>query len=337
MSDQQLGLAGARGVRVVITGGTASMTSTPEGLAVSAEGVDALRAVVDAWSAARRVPAEVVLDLPLRDSAEMGPDDWNRWHHQIRAALPSVAGVVLVHGTDSMAYTAAALAFALADAPCPVVLTGSQRAPHEDGSDTATNLRLALDEAASGRPGTSLAFGGRVLAAATAWKRSTTDLDAFTGASGSSTRRSALAPVSRFGGYDAARFVTPVTVTLGGWADQLTWSRRPDAVVLRVLGGGTAPRDDRAVERLHALREEQIAVVAVSQIPGALVDMGRYAAGEGLVRGGVVACGRLTGQAAYAKLHYLLGCGLDYAETVEALATDLVGEGRTGEGVPVRG
>ncbi|MBW9209004.1 asparaginase [Mumia sp. zg.B53] len=323
------GLGGRRGVLVIVTGGTATMSpGSGGGLEVSAEGVDVLRAVVDGWAAVRHVPAELVLDLPLRDSAEMGPQDWNRWQRQIRAALPSVAGVVLVHGTDSMAFSAGALAYALADAPRPVVLTGAQRGPNEPGSDVADNLRLALDAAIEDRPGVSVAFAGRVLAAATAWKRSTTDLDGFAGDPGTSRRRSALLPVDRFQAYAAERFVALATVTLDHWHDQLAWSREPAGVVVRVFGGGTAPRDPVAESRLLDLRDAGIPVVAVSQTPAAVVDLTRYAAGRVLVEGGVVSCGAMTVEAAYTKLHYLLGCGLTYDELTAALAEDLVGEAR---------
>ncbi|MGH1563263.1 asparaginase domain-containing protein [Mumia sp. DW29H23] len=325
------GLAGQRGVLVIVSGGTATMArGAGGGLEVSAEGVDVLRGVVDGWAAVHRVPAELVLDLPLRDSAEMGPEDWTRWHRQIRAALPSVAGVVLVHGTDSMAFSAGALSYALADAPRPVVLTGAQRGPREPGTDVADNLRLALDAAVSGPSGVSLAFAGRILAAATVWKRSTTDLDGFAGEPGTSTRRSTLLPVGRFHGYDADRFVALATVTLEHWHDQLTWSREPAGVVLRVFGGGTAPTDPLAEARLAALAEARIPVVAVSQTPAAEVDLGRYGAGRALVEGGVVSCGAMTVEAAYTKLHYLLGCGLPYEEITQALAEDLVGESRRG-------
>ncbi|WP_370619791.1 asparaginase [Mumia sp. Pv 4-285] len=322
------GLGGVRGVLVIVTGGTATMAEGPSGLEVSTAGVDALRSTVDAWAAARRVPADFVLDLPMRDSAEMGPADWTRWQRRIRAALPSVAGVVLVHGTDSLAYTAGALAFALADAPCPIVVTGAQRGPYERGSDALGNLRHALDTAVSGRAGVCVAFAGRVLAAATAWKRSTTDLDGFAGEEGVSARRSRNVPAGQFHGYDPDRFVALATVTLEHWHDQLTWSRDPAGVVLRVFGGGTVPYDRRAAARLRALREAQVPVLAVSQTPAAFVDLGRYGAGRTLVDGGAVSCGAITVEAAYTKMHFLLGCDLTYATLTRWLAEDLVGESR---------
>lgn len=324
-----LGLAGPRSVLVLVTGGTATMGGGADGLEVTAEGVDGLRAIVDAWSVVRQVPADLVLDHPLRDSAEMGPADWTRWHRQIRAALPSVAGVVVVHGTDSMAFSAAALAFALADAPRPVVFTGAQRGPAEPGSDVADNLRLALDTVVAGRGGVSLAFAGQVRAAATIWKRSTTDLDGFAGLVGTSRRLSLYLPLGGFTGFDEDRFVALATVSLEQWHDQLMWSRPPAGVVLRVFGGGTAPQDKVAYERLAALREAEVPVVAVSQIPAAAVDLRRYAAGRGLLEHGVVSCGCTTTEAAFAKLHYLIASGLPYDEIRRLLAVDLVGEGRS--------
>jgi len=323
------GPAGKRGVLVLVTGGTAAMGGGADGLEVTAEGIDGLRAIVDAWSMAHQVPADVVLDHPLRDSSEMGPADWTRWYRQIRAALPSIVGVVVVHGTDSMAFSAAALAYALADAPRPVVLTGAQRGPAEPDSDVADNLRLALDTVVAGRGGVSLAFAGQVRAAATVWKRSTTDLDGFAGLVGTSRRLSLYLPLATFDGYDEDRFVALATVTLEQWHDQLMWSRTPAGVVLRVFGGGTAPSDKVAFERLAALREAEIPVVAVSQIPAAAVDLRRYAAGRGLLEHGVVSCGCMTAEAAYAKLHHLVASGLPYDEVRHLLAVDLVGEGRT--------
>ncbi|PJJ53389.1 L-asparaginase [Mumia flava] len=314
------------GLLVLVSGGTATMSGVG-GLAVSADGVGVLQAVAERFADEHGTRVGVELDPPMRDSAEMTPDDWDRWRRRIGVALADGVGVVLVHGTDTMAYTAAALAYAHADANGPVVLTGSQRAATAAGSDAAGNLRHALEIAATGTPGVVVAFAGRVLAAATVWKRSTTDVDAFDGLAGRSTRSRAVVP--SFQGYDASRVVEIATVTLGRWHDQLDWAHRPDGVVLRVLGSGTAPADPRAHARLEALRRDGVPVLAVSQIPGALVDLSRYEAGRGLVEAGVVSCGAITAEAAYAKLHYLLGSPGARERLRSLVTTDLVGEARS--------
>lgn len=95
-------------------------------------------------------------------SEDMRPRDWVVIAQAVRGLVAdeSVGGVVVLHGTDTMAYTTAALSFLLADLPIPVVLTGSNVASSEDNSDAATNIRDAFSAASMMPPGVFLCFAG---------------------------------------------------------------------------------------------------------------------------------------------------------------------------------
>ncbi len=100
---------------------------------------------------------------PLRLLSEnLKPSDWIPIAEAVRdlAALDEVAGVVIFHGTDTMAYTAAALSFLLSDLDKPVLLTGSNLPPDQEGSDAARNAQDALVALESLSPGTYIVFAG---------------------------------------------------------------------------------------------------------------------------------------------------------------------------------
>ncbi|RJE82093.1 asparaginase domain-containing protein, partial [Paracoccus onubensis] len=140
-------------ILVLHTGGTIGMAPGPDGLA-PADGVveaavqkllpDATHAVVHTFR-------------PLVDSAEIGPDHWNRMIETIAGFRGS--GVVITHGTDTMAFTGAALCQALAGIGIPVVLCGSMQ-PLNSGGDAEANLALALEAAQWKAAGVWLAFAG---------------------------------------------------------------------------------------------------------------------------------------------------------------------------------
>jgi L-asparaginase len=138
------------------TGGTICMARGPNGLAPSPGILEA--------TLARLVPPEVRMKLitfdPLIDSADIGCEHWNQLIELIIGH--DVAGVVVTHGTDTMAFTGAALSFALDGIGIPVVLTGSMK-PLGEGLQAEDNLRLAIDAATTGPVGVWLAFDGKLL------------------------------------------------------------------------------------------------------------------------------------------------------------------------------
>jgi L-asparaginase/Glu-tRNA(Gln) amidotransferase subunit D len=164
------GLAGGdqKSVGLVLTGGTIGsehpkyFTDARQALAVKPVGVDEVELLNQVWSGP--APLNVHVQSPLRLLSEnLRPDDWIPIAEAARALadMDDVSGVVIFHGTDTMAYTAAALSFLLADIDKPIILTGSNLPPDQEGSDAARNAHDSLVALGSLSAGTYVVFAGR--------------------------------------------------------------------------------------------------------------------------------------------------------------------------------
>ncbi len=277
----------AAGVTLIHTGGTIGMAPTPLGLAPAP-------GLVEAATGAR---ARVVAFDPLLDSAAIGWREWNRMLDAIEAAP---GRVVVTHGTDTLAYTGAALAQARAGRAAPVVLCAAMR-PLGQGGDAEGNLALALE--ADPGPGVWLAFGGRVIPAAGLVKVDSHGADAFR-----SVPQAAL-PVPPARRFRAAR-VAVLTLTPGLPAAMLEAALGTlDACVLRVFGAGTAPPDPALSAAMAAAVARGVRIRAVSACERGGLAPGGYAAGAALWAAGVENGGTETPEAALVRLWLALSAG----------------------------
>ena len=166
-------------IHVTYTGGTIGMVDSPRGLVPGADPENRFDAVL---KEAGESIGDVSLTAlsPLIDSSDATPESWQRIIDDLRAGAPDADAFVVLHGTDTMAHTCAALSYALTDLDRPVVVTGSQLPLGAVGSDAAPNIAGALHAAASRRArGVSLFFGHRLLAGNRAVKASSWAFDAF--------------------------------------------------------------------------------------------------------------------------------------------------------------
>ncbi len=291
---------------VVTTGGTIASTVDADGVSSPTLGGGAL---VGAAAAEAGVRVRVVEALRV-DSSTLTLDDAWTVVTAVHDALadPDVAGVVVLHGTDSLEETAYLLDLHHDDAR-PVVLTGSQRTADHPESDAPANVHYALWAAAS-VTGVVVAFrGGFVHAAGTA-KRHTTELDAFTAPDGPLPR--VLLPradgpwprvdvVAGYPGMDGMLLDACVAAGARG-------------IVLQGLGSGNAtPAVVAAVARA---REAGVAVVLTTRVPAGPVatTYGDGGGGADLAAAGAVPAGRLKAGQARVLLAALLRAGADVAE-----------------------
>jgi L-asparaginase len=281
-------------ILVIHTGGTIGMVPGPEGLAPQAGVVE--RALGSLAPAGARITVDAF--DPLVDSAEMGPAEWNR----IIAAVQGFrgAGVIVTHGTDTMAYTGAALSEALAGIAVPVVLCGAMQ-PLNTGGDAEANLALALDTALKGAGGGAagvwLAFAGRLLPGAGLVKHDSHKADAFR----------AVPQVPTPGPMRPRRFadrrVAILTLSPGMPVPALAaMLDNLDGAVLRVFGAGTAMSDPALHATLSAAVAGGCRLRAVSQCESGGLEPGAYAAGAALWRAGVENGGAETPETALARL-----------------------------------
>ncbi len=160
---------------IINTGGTFSSVESERGLKPGLSSRELLEAM-------RLVAGGIELemeDLFLVDSANIFPDDWRRLAERIYEAAAGYQGIVVIHGTDTMAYTASMLSFMLQNVPIPVVLTGSQLSISHPVADAMENCRCAVHMAAVGHGGVFLAFNRKVMLGVRASKVRTMSFDAF--------------------------------------------------------------------------------------------------------------------------------------------------------------
>ncbi len=363
----------APGVHITYTGGTIGMIDSPHGLVPSAELGERLLAHFKGTDLDGRISL-TVLD-PLIDSANATPDSWQAIVDDLRehrAAAPTesaadsesgqsaenggnagraerrgseegpgtAGGYVVLHGTDTMAYTSAALSYALTDFDRPIVVTGSQLPLGVVGSDAIPNVTGALRAATSGlAPGVSVFFGHHLLAGNRITKASSWAFDGFS-SPGAEPLAAAGAPWRW----------APSRASGAGWSRPLPYARHdvvvidlvpgitaarlralvtplPEAIILRAFGVGNVPNaepglTDVVVDAIDA----GAAVVVASQCHEAEVLPGRYEASDAIARAGAVGSRDMTLEATYAKVQFLLAQGLRGAELAEWMSRSIAGE-----------
>lgn len=275
-------------ILILYTGGTIGMVPGPDGLQ---PGDGVLEAAL-----ARLCPPEIICRVdhfsPLIDSANIRPTDWNHMLDQIDGWDGDA--VLIVHGTDTMAYTGAALGSALTGLRLPVVLCGSM-APLGTGGDAEDNLALALHTARTAAPGVWLAFAGKVLPALGLVKQDCHAADAFR----SIAQTGHTSAAHRF----ADRRVAILSLSPGLPAAALSAAlSQLDGAVLRVFGAGTMMQDPVLIATLRDAIARGCRIRAVSQCENGGLEPAAYAAGAALWSAGVENGGAETAELALARL-----------------------------------
>jgi L-asparaginase len=287
-----------------------------------------------------------IADLETRilfsmDSGDLQPVDWLAIAKEVHAAAedPSIDGVVIVHGTDTMAYTASALGLLLGPIPKPVVLTGAQRPLTFARTDARENLIDAVLVATLPVPEVTIAFASRALRGVRATKRDAWAFDAFDSPN--------CPPLVELGlGVDVAKHVRPsgplapfdarldprvlaVRVFPGIDPSLVRGAVRAGVrgLVLEAYGTGNLPHlGSSLIPALEEARARGVPVLVVSQCLRGFVDMTAYAGGAQAKAAGAISGGDMTVEAAIAKLMIGLGRHADPAALRAWLEDDVSGE-----------
>lgn len=163
-------------ILLIATGGTIASLKTEVGLAPGLTPEELLRHVPDARSLCR---VDTVQALNL-DSTNITPEHWLLLTKIIEERYTAYDGFVICHGTDTLAYTAAALSYLIRGTRKPIVLTGAQKPIDQEDTDARKNLLDSLRYACSGDSGVCIVFGGHVIAGTRARKMRTKSYNAFT-------------------------------------------------------------------------------------------------------------------------------------------------------------
>jgi L-asparaginase len=331
-------------IYIAYNGGTIGMKQSPQGYQPEPGYLQSLMEATPVFYQAGMPQFEINASPELLDSANIHPDHWLKIAEDIANHYDQYDGFIVLHGTDTMAYTASALPFMLQGLRKPVIITGSQIPLCEIRNDARENLITSLLIASKyAIPEVCLFFGGRLIRGCRAVKVDAKGFQAFAspnypllGQAGidleirwSAIREMPLTPpnlhvqalnqavvgaLRLFPGISAQVLANMLQAPLQG-------------LVLEAYGLGNGPaKDTDFLKVLAEASERGVVIVDVTQCIKGGVEIESYATGRALSDVGVISGGDMTAEAALAKLYYLLTLGYTPEKVREMMRVNLCGE-----------
>lgn len=320
-----------KNILLIATGGTIASAEDGNGLSPALTGEELAHSVPEIDGLCN---LDIVQPMNI-DSTNMRPADWLRIAEVIREGYATHDGFVVLHGTDTMAYTAAALSYLIQNSPKPIVLTGSQQPMGNPFTDAKINLYQSLVYAADDRSrDVSIVFGGYAIAGTRARKQRTMSFNAFCSVNYPALAYLRQNKIIRSGSEPLA---TEAMEAVGNVAPRpqfftqldhrvcalkLTPGLTPDifrllmpdydAVILETFGVGGVPElgsDDASFqEAIFNWVDSGRTVVMTTQVPEEGLDLGVYEVGRAYAEHpGVLKGGDMTTEALVAKTMWALG------------------------------
>ena len=281
-----------------------------------------------------------VQDIMCLDSSNIRPEDWQRIARCIFENRQDFDGVVVSHGTDTMAYTASAVSFMLPNIDKSVVFTGSQLPLSDVLSDGPDNLRTAFAMAASGHPGVFIAFDRKIMLGCRAVKVRASGFTAFesvnaryvgtVSSQGLVINPKAL-PVSHgepqlLDSVQQAVFLLKLTPGLSPEIFNALKDLGYKGIVIEAFGLGGINVLDRGLQGIRSAVENGINVVVTTQCLYDSADLQIYQVGSRLLELGVIPGRDMTSEAAVTKLMWALGQGMNPDQIRALFSSSLSGE-----------
>ena len=330
-------------IYVAYTGGTIGMMQSTQGF-VPAKGhlTESINALPEFHRS--EMPDFTISEYqPLIDSSNMTPSDWQRIADDIKANYDDYDGFVVLHGTDTMAYTSSALSFMFENLSKPVIVTGSQIPFSQLRSDGQVNVLNSLYIAANYPISeVGLFFNNKLYRGNRCIKAYADGFNAFdspnmpvlleAGINIQLVAGKIAEPVANVEPLQLSKITPqPVGVVhlypgISSAVIENAIQQPVKALILRSYGVGNAPQDKALLSCLRKAKEQGIVVVNCSQCIKGTVNMSGYATGNALSEVGVISGHDMTLEATLTKLHYLLSKNLSYQEMCEKMQHSLRGE-----------
>jgi L-asparaginase len=282
--------------------------------------------------------ADIELEVPFnRDSSTLESTEILHLSNLIRKRCSKYKGVVIIHGTDTMAFTASVLGFTLSDINIPVVLTGSQSPLAYIRSDARSNLIGAVTLATKEIPEIGIFFGEHWIRGVGANKNCVYRYSAFNSPNLPYLAELGLTAkifphagkyqrkVPEGVGKELESRITVITPHPGmPWEPLPSWAK---AVLIQAYGAGNLPMDrPDLIYLFDEAQERKIPIVIISQCASGGVNLNIYELGKKAHARGAISGGSHTRWAALAKLGLCLGASFDLQKIREAFATEWAGE-----------
>jgi len=325
-------------ILLIQTGGTIAMSAKGEGVELDPE----------AWSGTLvdRVPelqelAEIeTYPLFFEDSSDLNASHWENLAHCIDSNYETYDGFVILHGTDTMAYTASALSFALINLAKPVILTGSQVPLSSIRSDAHRNLINSIEMATTDLQEVAICFNDHVYRGNRSTKLSIGDFDAF-----GSPNFPTLAEIGLTIEMNIeAKMLLPAFDVLPKFDNSLVvltvfpslnteFLMRLDltklkAIIVRSFGSGNFPMkgEFNLLPFIEKCSENNVIVIFISQADYDAVNLSKYPAGRKALSAGAISGADMTLEAALTKMMWLLGNYEDQEIIKKLYQNNLAGE-----------
>lgn len=331
-------------VLIIYTGGTFGMTYDQDGVLIPFD----FALILEHLPTLRNLALELTVisfENPI-DSSNISPDHWQALANIISKNHETHDGFVVLHGTDTMAFTASALSFMLDGLSKPVIFTGAQLPISEPRSDARENLITALDIASAKKEGRPLVpevciyFDYELLRGNRSKKVESMQFDAFDSGNYPPLAKAGVKIDYNFAyirqassnGLKLRTKIDPNISILklfpgisAATAEAILNTKNLKAVILETYGSGNAPTSPALINALKGAIDRGIIVLNISQCSGGMVTQGRYETSRELLRIGVIGGADMTTEAAVTKLMILL------AENGNSATRELIGKSLAGE------